>query len=248
MTSQEGLLFNWRNSESHIGFKVIAIIMVAMIFAILFGMVDVNLKPPVTPSFESATVLQFADDDLGRAWRLRAEESGPFPGRLEIDRTGRLTDIDQAIMSSGVSGWSDYEVSMHEFQADVGVPAGLLAEKGKRYFPSRVIVPDEALDPSVPMADATRRAVLTPFERQSLEWMPDEVPEFEIPVNGADLISATWRFLLRLRPDGSVSDCVSLSGSDEPGLEETTKWLTGLRFKPSDGERWLGLRVEFLNN
>lgn len=248
---KDDLVYNWQTSESHVGFKIIAVLVVTIIFTIGFTFVDIDMKPPKAPSLESATVLHFADDDLGRAWMLVAEEGGPFPGRLEINGAGRLLDMDQMITSGGVSGWSSYDATLREFQSTVGTSSGLLAQKGQRYFPGRVKILDGNVDGNVKgVSDpvrSTRKPILTPFDDQALGWMPEQVPDFEIPVNGGDLLSASWRFMLRLRPDGSVSDCVSLSGGGDAGLKETTEWLKGLRFKSGGGERWLGLRVEFLN-
>ena len=205
------------------------------------------MKPPLSPNLESATVLHFADDDLGRAWSLLAEENGPFPGRLEINGVGGIPDINQTIDSGEGGKWSDYRVALHQFQSVAGSSSGALAQKGVRYFPERVKIRATDTASTEQHDRFTRKAILTPFDRQALGWMPEEVPDFEVSVNGGDLLSASWRFMLRLRPDGSVSDCVSLSGGGDVGLKETTEWLRGLRFKSGAGERWLGLRVEFVN-
>lgn len=244
---KDDLIFNWRDSESHIGFKIIAVLSVALIFTVFFGLVDVRIKPPLAPSLESASVLHFADDELGRAWGLMAEENEPFPGRLEISGVGGIPAMDATADSDGVSGWSDYQVKLLRFQRTDGSPAGALARKGVRYFPERVKIQPTDAGTSEHPARTRRKAILTPFDGRAMGWMPDEVPDFETPADGGDLLSASWRFMLRLRPDGSVSDCVSLSGGGDAGLNEATEWLEGLRFKSGDGERWLGLRVEFVN-
>ncbi len=247
MTKEE-LVFNWRTSESHIGFKIIAVSAVAIIFTVLFGLVEITLKPPKAVGFDSASAFRLVNDELGREWTLLAEENGPFPGRLEIAGAHGLADIDQAMVSGDVSGWSGYDVSLRKLQAIVSLPSYSLASKGQRYFPSRVKIFNENVAQDIVATEVTRKAILAPYDDQALKWMPEEVPDFVFPVNGGDLLSASWRFMLSLRPDGSVSDCVSLSGGADAGLKETTDWLRGLRFKSGEGERWLGLRVEFVNN
>lgn len=244
---KDDLVFRWQISESHVGFKVIAIVVVVIIFTVGFGTLDVHLRPLASPSLESAMILQFNDDDLGRMLTLIAEEKGPFPGRLEINGAGNLPEMDQGMGFVGVSGWSSYSATLRDFQSTVGDSSDFLVEKGRRYFPQRVKIIDEKLEFGGDAVQSTRKPIITPFDDEAMSLMPELVPDFEIPVNGGDLLSASWRFMLRLRPDGSVSDCVSLSGGDDAGLEETTEWLKGLRFKPGEGERWLGLRVEFLN-
>lgn len=244
--TRNDLVFNWRTSESQVGSKIVATLIVTIIFAIGFALVDVDLLAPKTGVLESATVLHFADDELGRAWRLKAEENGPFPGRLEIDGAGVIPDIDRLTDYGGVGGWNGYDVALRRFQAAGGEPSVSLARKGMGYLPGRVKIFNGDLA-GVPDPVRKRKAILTPFDDQALGWMPEEVPDFQIPVAGGDLLSASWRFMLRLRADGSVSDCISLSGGGDAGLEETTEWLRGLRFNPGEDGRWLGLRVEFVN-
>jgi len=249
---KDDLIFSWQKSGVNFGFKVIAFLIVAIVFTGLFGLVDVRLEPPPTPAFESAAVLHFADEDLRRAWTLKAEEAGPFPGRLEISGSSGIPNMQGDGSSTELSVWSTYDISLREFHEGAEAPSGSLAKKGLRYFPQRVRVNvaeaeikegDVAQDPP----RSTRKAILTPFDAGALGWMPELVPDFEIPVEGGDLTSASWRFMLRLRPDGSVSDCVSLGGLGEAGTDQMRAWLEKLRFKPGEGERWLGLRVELIN-
>lgn len=244
---KDDLVFRWEVSENHSGYKIIASLLVVTIFTIIFGIVDVRLDRAYVPNLESATVLQFRSDDIGRVWRQRAEEGGPFPGRLEINGSVGMAGLYEAINSEAVSGWNGYQVPLREFQSNVGLRSGVLSQKGRRYFPERVVMPG-GVPAKVPVASkAVRRPILTPFDSDALDWMPEKLPEFGMEVDGGMLVSASWRFMLRLRPDGTVDHCVSLSGGAEAGLMEMAGWLRGLRFKPGEGERWLGLRVEFVN-
>lgn len=250
---KDDLIFKWQASESHLGFKIIAIIIVAVIFTGLFGIVDVQLEPPPNPVFESAAVLHFADEDLGRAWTLLAEEAGPFPGRLEITGSDGMPSMQGVDTSSGLSGWSKYEISLRKFRESSEAISGTLAEKGLRYFPQRVKIgvgkeETEKEEAALDSGRLTRKAILTPFDESALGWMPEIVPDFEIPTDGGELTSDSWRFVLRLRQNGSVMDTVSLGGLGEAGADELVAWLEKLRFMPGEGgERWLGLRVELIN-
>lgn len=244
---KDDLVFQWQVSESHSGYKIIASLLVVIIFTVIFAVVDVRLDRTRVPNLESATVLHFGNDDIGRVWRQRAEEGGPFPGRLEINGSAGLPGLYQGIDSDGISGWSGYEVPLRGFQTDVESLSEVFLQKGQRYFPERVVISVGDLTKLQVAAKAVRRPILTPFDSDALEWMPEELPEFDMEVEAGMLVSASWRFMLRLRPDGSVDQCVSLSGGADAGLLETGDWLRGLHFKPGDGERWLGLRVEFVN-
>jgi len=244
---KDDLVFNWDKSDKRSGFKVIAFLIVMVLFTVVFGIVDVRFQPLRRPNLESASVLHFAGDELGQLWRQRAEEGGPFPGRLEIDPTAGLPGLYEAGDSGGLSGWSGYSASPREFQAVVGLASGELSQKGQRYLPERVLMPSGVPGKSPKIAKAVRRPILTPFDSNALEWMPAELPEFDMKLDGGILVSGAWRFMLSLRPDGSVDHCVSLSGGGEPGLQETANWLRGIRFESGEGERWLGLRVEFVN-
>lgn len=63
-----------------------------------------------------------------------------------------------------------------------------------------------------------------------------------------EIVSAEWRFVLNLRADGTVLECLSLSGGSEEGLAAMIAWLRSLKFQESEeAERWMGLRIEFLN-
>ncbi len=89
--------------------------------------------------------------------------------------------------------------------------------------------------------------VLIPYSKEALEWLPETLPPFQPPGDDT-VLSSSWRFVLNLRADGSVAQCFSLSGGDDPALVAMIDWLEGLRFAASgDESRWMGLRMEFLN-
>ena len=249
---KDHLIFNWQESESHFGFKVIAFVIVAIVFTGLFAIIDVRLEAPPTPSFQAASIIHFTDETLGQALTTVAEEEGPFPGRLEIAGADGLANLLTGGDSGVVGNWSDYEIGLREFQEDPEIVTGSLAQKGLRHFPARVKIATVDLpfansgDLREP-AQADRTAILSAFDENSMEWMPDQVAEFQIPLKAGDVVSASLRFMIRLRPDGSVSDCIPLAGAADEGANEVGAWLEGLRYKPGSGERWLGLRVELIN-
>ena len=249
---KDDLIFHWQDAEGSFGVKVFAFVLVAIVFTGFFGLIDVRLKAPLTPNFQSATVIHFADEEMARAWTLMAEEAGPFPGRLKIDGLAGALDMQANGLSTGDKEWSGYDISLRGFQEDPGQILGSLAPKGQRVFPERVKIRSEEEQISretlkeKPLV-VPRKAILTPFDSDAMKWIVDPMPDFEVPVDGAEVPPASLRFMLRLRPDGSVQDCISLGGIGEAGSDKISAWLGDLKFKPAAGERWLGLRVELIN-
>jgi hypothetical protein len=52
---------------------------------------------------------------------------------------------------------------------------------------------------------------------------------------------------MSLSEHGSVAELIPLAGGDDPAQKAMERWLRGLRFKEGTGERWFGLRVDFVN-
>jgi hypothetical protein len=78
-------------------------------------------------------------------------------------------------------------------------------------------------------------------------WTPAELPLFHLE-SQAEIKTTEWRFLLNLSKDGRVRECLLLSGGDDSGSTDISTWLKGLQFqKDAEAERWMGLRVELLN-
>lgn len=247
MTAKTDLIFDWVRKEKKSDSKITPLLIVTAVFTIFFGLIQVRVQPFEKPILETAEIMHFSDNDLGRAWRQRAEEDGPFPGRLEIGGTVNGGGDSRLSSLIGFSDLSSYGSVLRKFQTVDGNDAVELAENGRKFLPERISIPEPLPRKSPAQARILRRPILTPFDGEALRWMPDALPEFKIKAEGGFLVSGSWRFMLSLRLDGSVAHCVSLSGGDEPGLAETADWLRGIRFKSGSGERWLGLRVEFVN-
>ncbi|MFD2257959.1 hypothetical protein ACFSSA_14855 [Luteolibacter algae] len=244
---KDDLIFEWRHSDSHLGRKLLALALVAAVFSILVGTINVKLPPVGSESLKTASVMRFTDDALGRAWRLKAEEEGPFPGRLDFNSAASLAEWERALRPAGDSHWLDYEIETVPLPKNTEIENHRLAEKGVQVFPKRQRKLEAAAER---VHEHLRMPVLIPFSQEALKWMPDELPEFAPPLEeGA--VPASWRFTLSLRANGTVDQCFSLLGGNEPGVQEMIDWLKSLHFKrtagKADGERWLGLRVEFIN-
>ena len=232
------LIYDWRKPEASFRDKLAAYAIVAVVFMACFGAFQVRYSAPRIDRSGSATILRFRDDELGRYWLLQAEEGGPFPGRLEFADPTSL-----AAEGLGELGpWNDYRSELRPMGEGEGYSSEDLATKGTRVFPARVKA--DAV-PAVPK-NLGQKPILTTYDTQALGWLPDVLPAFEMP-EGAGAASAPWRFAVNLGEDGSVRESISISGGDDVGQAAMEAWLQGVRFKPGEGDRWLGLRVEFVN-
>ncbi|QTN30877.1 hypothetical protein HZ994_00560 [Akkermansiaceae bacterium] len=202
-----------------------------------------RIVSPTQERSSSASVLLFKDDEVGRSWNLQAEEGGPFPGRMELEGFGGRLD---GFGVEGSLGWSDYQSELRSIGDEGGIAPERIAAKGGRVFPSLGGSGDghDAAPPAV--AGMKKVPRLIPYDSASLAWMPDRLPAFVMP-EGTEKVSASWRFTVNLRADGSVRESISLGGGDDAGQAAMEDWLLGVRFKEGAGDRWLGLRVEFVN-
>lgn len=241
---KDDLIFEWSDAPGNQRRKLLALLLVSLLFVLFGVMINVRFDSPGVGSVRTASVL-FLDGEIGREWRLKAEEEGPFPGRLEIGWDSDPLDLRIVISAEGEVDWNDHTIRMRPMRSEVGKSSDLIASKGVRYFPEIESVSREVRDTD-PLK-LVRSPVLIPYSKEAQQWLPDDLPLF--PLRSEEgLASASWRFVLNLREDGSVAQCLSLSGGNEASLMAMTEWLEQLRFKMSaEDSRWMGLRVEFLN-
>lgn len=241
---KDDLIYDWKNTESHLGYKLLAILVVAGVFVGVASLVDVKIGERTGGVLNTAAILRFSDDELGRFWELKAEEGGPFPGRmeipsLEVNLLSELTDV---------SDWNTYEITPESLISSEGIPEVEIARKGVRYFPERKNVERiETGDSAKPSAgtDLTKVVVLIPSDREGLDAIPEELPDFGVSL-GVNANPALWRFLVSLRADGTVDHCVSLVGETDETLDEVMDWLRTVQFNEGEEGRWLGLQMEFV--
>lgn len=238
------LIFDWKRSESRGRDRLFAFVVVALSLLAFAGVVDVSLPAFRNAPAEAAELIRFADKGMARSWLLEAEENGPFPGRLHVDGGVEPANI---FDGRSLDAWSDYRQILRPLSEDATVGRGQITPKGKRVFPAiPAVLRNEVADVSPP-GEMRRMPILNPFDRAALEWMPDDLPDITLPA-GAEIASDSLRFAISLREDGSVAEAIPLGGGDDDSAQRALEgWLRGLRFKKGEGERWFGLRVEFVN-
>lgn len=245
--TKDDLIFEWHKRDIHAARQIVPFILVLAAFGFCFSIFEFGFEVPRDISIKSASVTYLLDDDIGRRWQLVAEEDGPFPGRLDIDDQSGLLNSGTILGQQGEELWSKHRIELKTLpEEDVGIK-DRIAAKGVRYFPSHGKSATEVPGEVELVEGLELYPSLIPFEEQSVKWIPESLPPFPVKIEEGTLTSA-WRFVLNLRPDGTVAQCFSLSGGREKSLDEMARYLEGLKFQAADEEsRWIGLRVEFLN-
>jgi hypothetical protein len=242
MTKNE-LVFDWKKSEGLGRDKVASVLIVVVFFTIFFGLVDLRVPPFRSEPVEEAGLIRFTDPDMARSWLLEAEEKGPFPGRLEVDDALSLP----AFSGGGLSSWNDYRVRLKPLGEEEALGRVDIAAKGIRVFPE---IPSAAagIPENVPERGTMRRKlILTTFDADALKWMPGtELPEFEVPA-GVEAVPDALRFSVSIRGNGTVAELIPLTGGADPLQDAVVRWLRSVRFGEGADERWIGLRVDFVN-
>jgi hypothetical protein len=243
--NKNDLIFDWSSVEAHRGWKGAAVLIVTLIFGFFISLVNVEFDSKEVVSVKSASVLYLPDHEEGRIWRMKAEEEGPFPGRLEI--SGMDDPFEE--LASGVlnkdDSWNLYKTSMRPLEMESVKSMHRISVQGQRYLPKIFKSTGVVIDQQ--KSEVLLKPLLIPYTKESEKWLPTEYPPFRMEMK-EEMDSSEWRFVLNLSADGKVKECLSLSGGDEVGLAEITEWLKGLLFQEvADQERWMGLRIEILN-
>lgn len=243
--NRKDLIFDWSEVEAHRGWKGAAVLIAALCFGFALSLIRVDFDFRKLASVKSASVLYLPDQETGRTWRMIAEEEGPFPGRLEISgEHDVLEDFGSNALIEG-DAWNGYEIEMRSLEPDSAAANQRIAVQGQRYLPKIFKSPPAVTEPG--KSALGRKPILIPYTKESEKWLPAEIPEFQAVAKGEADVSG-WRFVLNLNGQGRVVECIAINGGDDEGLTEITAWLKGLQFQQAEEkERWLGLRVELLN-
>jgi hypothetical protein len=243
--NKNNLVFDWSEVGAHRGWMGVSILIAVLGLVFFLSVIHVKFDFKQVASVKSASVFYLPDHEDGRAWIMKANEEGPFPGGMEI------SGMDDPFEEFGRSSfgeddsWNPYEISMHPLEADSLQSTRRISVQGKRYLPKIFKSEHEVKDQQT--VEVELKPVLFPYTKESEKWLPAELPLFHLE-RQAEIKTTEWRFLLNLSKDGRVRECLLLSGGGDSGSTEISTWLKGLQFqKAAEAERWMGLRVELLN-
>lgn len=243
--NKDDLIFDWSDVEVHRGWRGVSVLAAVLIIGFIVSLIHVEFYHREAGSVKSASILFLSDNQESDVWRLMAEEEGPFPGRLEIKGLyDPFHDFGEGSFMDDDS-WNSNSVQLKSLEMNSAIAPNRISAQGQRFFP-RNFQSSESSKPETNVRLGLRPN-LVPYTKESQKWLPVEYPAFRAEVS-EELTSVEWRFVLNLREDGSVMECLTLNGGRDEVLGALAKWLKSLRFQASqEPERWLGLRVEFLN-
>lgn len=238
------LVFCWRPAKSQWLPKLIALAFAGVALAGLMTL-RIRVIAPEKSSPRRATVVYLRDDAEGRELSLRAQEGGPFPAKFQLSQWEGLAELENSTMESARFQPEPYVSPIRELPAQNQLQPLELAAKGQSFFPQRAPASADAPAP----AKLKLAPALYPLAGVSHETMPLVLPPFDGAVD-AEMSSSSWRFLVRLNPDGGVAECVSLVEKvGEARAPELEAWLHRIQFKPELGQpfRWIAVGIGFTN-
>ena len=237
-------IFRWRHFGDDLFPKVAALLICGSAFAVFLTMVRVRVVPPMQPEGRKGYLIYLNPGPEADAWALRAKEGGPFPSRFEPSEWEGIQGVEQAAMDAVKLPFQAHALQLRDLPWHSAVAPVLLADHSERVFPSPVKKAEEGVD----FTAMELTPVIYPLSNLSPNELPGTLPPMDAKIDGV-LSSSAWRMLVRLRADGSVAECVTLTGDSAGGTVILEKWLQGVRFKPVEGKAslWISIGIGFVN-
>jgi hypothetical protein len=237
-------VFRWRPRKSPVVPKLIAISSVGALFLLLITTLRIEVRVPEKSAPRKASVIHLGDDAESRALILRAREGGPFPARFEPSQWQGLVDLERTVLNAASFQPPAYTPKIAELPDENLVQPVELAVKGQAFFPKHSAV----VAPAFPTESRVLAPTLYPLAGITAAGLPRDLPTFA--ATGEDALApAPWRVMLRLHPNGSVEQCVSLEKGNDPAAAALVRWLERVEFpsSPNASPRWIALAIGFTN-
>ena len=238
------LIFRWRPINPQWLPRLIALAFATVALALLMTL-RIRVVAPEKSVPQRAAVIYLRDDAQGRDLSLRAQEGGPFPARFRLAQWEGLAELESSAREASRFQPEPYVSPIRELPAANQLQPLELAAKGRSFFPPRATpATDAPAPPKLKLAPT-----LYPLAGVSQETLPRDLPPFDGVLDG-EMSASSWRFLVRLNPDGGVAECVSLVEKvGEARAPELEAWLHRIPFKPEPGKpfRWIAVGIGFTN-
>lgn len=241
-------IFSWRAPRSAAVFPAISLLLPAGLFAVVMTSLRVRVETPDPWLAQNASIILATQTPGGLDLIRFAKEDGPFPAPLEWEDSVTLPDGQDSFLRALRGSPKAWKPELKPLPESGVFPSVSLAEKKEMVF-----APLPSARRKVNFPPVTTAPQLVALGGISSEEFPAELPRLDLPVDQT-LLSETWRFLVRLRADGSVIDAISLAGGDPDGSDRTARlvnWLRNVRFaggKDRPEERFAGVGLRFINH
>lgn len=237
-------VFRWRRLGSPLLPKLIAVALVGFGFTLLVTTVRIRLVLLEKSSPRKASLIFLGDDAQSRKLAMRAREGGPFPTRFELSDWDGLAATEARAMEESRYQPPPYVPVLQVLAEKSLVKPLTLAPRGQAFFPKRKSLPSSSPD----VSNLKLAPVIFPLSGMAAKILPDEFPSFKGPVD-AIMAGVSWRFLLSVNEQGSVTECTSLAKGAEPAANALEAWLRRLKFQPEAAKpvRWIALGIRFTN-
>ncbi|MFT3991311.1 MAG: hypothetical protein QM680_07860 [Luteolibacter sp.] len=237
-------IFRWRLPNDTLFGKFAALLICTSAFAVFLTMVRVRVVPPMQPEGRKANLIYLNPGPEAAAWALRAQEGGPFPSRLEPAAWPTVKALEEQAMQALNTRRNSHQVELKPLPEYPAPGPILLEDRGETVLP-------EISPPPVPEAPVTKLVtspVIYPLANLTAAELPGSLPAFPAEINDV-LVSSAWRLLVRLNPDGSVAETVTLTGESNASTVILEKWLQSVRFRPISQKPslWVGVAIGFIN-
>ena len=238
------LLFHWREPSRSLFARFVPLVLAALVFAVLLGLVRIKVAAPQFKMASKASWIQLPASGSGVPWALRAKEGGPLLARYEPAEWQAYVPLAQELVQATRIPAHSYVPSLRDLPRPPLAQPQALADKSEPVLPHRVPLATPRHDlPAGRLAPA-----LYPLSATGTAALPHDLPAFAGEVNAA-MTGTEWRFLLRLHPSGGVAEAVSLTKAAGTVATPLETWLRGVVFDPklaSDGG-WLAVGIKFNN-
>jgi hypothetical protein len=237
-------VFPWRGRKKQYFPMIFAHLLVGAGVVLMLGLVRVKVVTPKPMAPRKASLIYLTDDAQGRALALQAQEGGPFPSHFEPSQWEGMAALEAEAMAELHAPRKSYVPVLRDLPKETRIAPITLAGKGETVFPKH---PPAAHTTSA-AAKLKPAPTLYPLSGIPLEAIPTTLPPFSGTVDG-EMTKASWRFLVRLNPNGGVVECVSLEKGGETDARELETWLHLIQFHSTSAKpsRWIAVGIGFSN-
>lgn len=237
-------IYDWKQPTRSRLHSWVAVVLVAVCFALGGALLRVRIDEPAERSVPSAVRMHLGSEGIGRSLVEQAREQGPFPTRFEPTGWDGFEAYRVLLRQSTEAELTPHQPRLLAFPEPPAKPPRL-ARRGEPVLPERPL----AVAPSPDPGPRQMVPVVSALDGIKAAELPAQLPTFEGEL-GAQLAGGQWRYLMELDDQGRVRQCVAMAGGAAPHPPLLRTWLHSLVFRTApreEGRRWVAIAVGFEN-